>query len=159
MSQFVMWFDSSETGAPVLNNANGSMIAVLDACLVTGFNNKAVQSIAVAGGVATVSCASHGYVAVHGKDVLISGATPAELNGRKEVLTVTANSFTYASASPAGSATGTITVRRDALGFVKAHTGVNKAIYRRSDVTASAMMLRVEDIGANSGVNASLLNT
>ena len=55
MSQFVMWFDSSETGAPVLNNANGSMIAVLDACLVTGFNNKAVQSINVAAGVAAVA--------------------------------------------------------------------------------------------------------
>ena len=42
MSQYVVWFDSSETGAPVLNNAAGRLIGVLDACLITGFNTKAV---------------------------------------------------------------------------------------------------------------------
>lgn len=154
MSEFVVWYDSTETGAPTLNNANGSMISVLDACLVTGFNNKAITSLVVAGGVATATCAGHGYSIVYGKDVLIEGATPTALNGRKELTFVDANTFRFATSAASGTATGTITAKRAPLGWVKQFSGVNKAMYKRSDVTASGALLRIEDIGADGGVNA-----
>lgn len=145
MSQYVVWFDSSETGAPVLNNAAGSLIGVLDACLITGFNTKAV-TITVAAGVATATANGHGFSGTYGKDVLIAGATPALLNGRKELTFVDTNTFRFAAPGVAdGAATGTITAKRDPLGWAKQHTGVNKAIYKRSDVTATSMMLRVLD--------------
>ena len=50
----IKYFESTDAGAPTLNNAVGSMIAVLDACLITGYNSKSVASITVASGVATV---------------------------------------------------------------------------------------------------------
>ena len=145
MSEFVVWFDSSETGAPVLNNAAGSLISVLDACLVTGFNTKAITSVTVAAGVATATCAGHGFSGVSGKDVLIAGATPAALNGRKELTFVDTNTFRFLTTAATGTATGTITAKRDALGWAKQFSGINKAIYKRTDVTATSIMLRVLD--------------
>lgn len=144
MSEFVVWFDSRETGAPVLNNAADSMIGVLDACLVTGFNTKAVSAISIAAGVATVTCTGHGYSAEYSKDVLIAGATPAGLNGRKQITVVDTNMFTFAT-SVTGAVTGTITARRDPLGWSKEFTGVNTAVYKRNDVAATSMRLQVTD--------------
>ena len=145
MSQYVVWFDSAETGAPVLNNAAGSLIGVLDACLITGFNTKTV-TISVAAGVATATANGHGFSGTYGKDVLIAGATPALLNGRKELTFVDTNTFRFAAPGVAdGAATGTITAKRDPLGWVKQFTGTNKAIYKRSDITATTIMLRVLD--------------
>ena len=149
MSEFVVWFDSSEAGAPVLNNAAGSLIGVLDACLVTGFNPKTLTSLTVSGGVATATLNGHGYSGTYSKDVLVAGATPALLNGRKQLTAVTANTFTFPAPGVAdGPATGTITTKRDSLGWVKEFTGTNKAIYKRSDVTATTMKLRVVDSAA-----------
>lgn len=146
MSQYVVWFDSSETGAPVLNNAAGSLLAVLDACLVNGFNLKAVTSLVVAGGVATVTCAGHGFSGIYGKDVEVAGVTPAGLNGRKALTFVDTNTFRFdATGISDQTATGTITAKRSPLGWIKQFTGTNKAIYKRSDVTATAVMLRVDD--------------
>ncbi|MFM9902089.1 MAG: hypothetical protein ACKVOT_13845 [Polaromonas sp.] len=146
MSEFVVWFDSSETGAPVLNNAAGSLIGVLDACLVTGFNPKTLTSLTVSGGVATATLNGHGYSGTYSKDVLVAGATPALLNGRKQLTAVTANTFTYPAPGVAdGPATGTITTKRDSLGWIKEFAGTNKAIYKRSDVTATTMKLRIVD--------------
>lgn len=146
MSQYVVWFDSSEQGAPVLNNAAGSLISVLDACLVTGFNTKSITSLVVAGGVATATCAGHGFSGTYGKDLRITGATPAGLNGRKALTFVDANTFKFdATGISDQTATGTITAKRDPLGWVKQFTGTNKAIYKRSDVTATSLMLRIDD--------------
>lgn len=148
MSQYVVWFDSTETGAPVLNNAAGSLIGVLDACLITGFNTKTV-TISVTANVATATANGHGFSGTYGKDVLIAGATPALLNGRKQLTFVDTNTFKFDATGVAdGAATGTITAKRDPLGWVKQFTGVNKAIYKRSDITATTIMLRIDDTNA-----------
>lgn len=75
-----IWYHSEETGAPTLNNAAGSLIAVLDALLTTGFNVKAVTSVSVSGGVATAVISAHGYEV--GKTLLIAGATPSGCSPR-----------------------------------------------------------------------------
>jgi hypothetical protein len=149
MSEFVLDFDSSETGAPVLNNAAGSMIGVLDACLVTGFNNRAITSLVVAAGVATATCAGHGYSGSYSKDVEIAGATPAGLNGRKQLTFVDANTFKFLATGVSDqTATGTITAKRASLGWTKLFSGTNKAVYKRGDITSTSMMLRVLDTNA-----------
>lgn len=146
MSQYVVWFDSSEVGAPILNNTAGSLIGVLDACLVNGFNLKSVTSLVVAGGVATATCNSHGYSGKYSQDIVLAGCNTAALNGRKQLTYVDTNTFRFDATGVADqTATGTITAKRDALGWVKQFTGTNKAIYKRSDPTATAMMLRVLD--------------
>ena len=145
----VVYFSSDETGAPTLNNAAGSMINVLDACLINGFNVKSVASIVVASAVATATITGHGYLA--GRMIDIAGATPSGLNGRKLILAVvSANAVTFAATGISDqTATGTITAKRSPLGWVKQFAGTNKAMYSRSDVTATAMLLRIDDTGAS----------
>ena len=142
----LVWFDSSETGIPVMNNVPGSFIAVLDACLVNGFNNKSVTNIVVSSGAATVNCTSHGYTATFQKPVEIAGCTETTLNGQKEVLTTTTDNFTFSAPStPDGTYGGTITAKRPSLGWVKAFSGTNKAIYQRTDISATTNLLRVDN--------------
>jgi hypothetical protein len=150
MANEVFWFDSTDVGSPTLNNAAGTIISVLDACLVNGFNSKSVTSIVVASNVATVTCTSHGFVAVPGKYVEIAGAAPSGLNGIKLLTAVTnANTFTFAAPGISDqTATGTITAKRAAIGWGKAFSGTNKAAYRSADVAGTRLYLRIDDTNA-----------
>lgn len=140
------WFDSSEVGAPTLNNTAGSLLEVLRACLINGFGAVSVTSIVVAGGVATATAATHGFSSAYGKLVLIEGAPVAALNGRKRIENVLTNTFTYPAPGVAdGTYTGTISARRAPLGWTEPHSGTNRAIFARTSPEASGSLLRVED--------------
>lgn len=155
-----IWYDSTEAGAPILNNAAGSLLDVLRACLVSGFNLKSVTSILVASGVATVTCDAHGFSDVYGKLVQISGATEPLLNGNKQIGGVQLNSFTFPAPGVAnGAYTGTISAKRAPLGWTEPHTGVNKAIFSRAVPEATGMLLRIDDTatGVASGTDARVL--
>ena len=144
----IKYFESTDAGAPTMNNAAGSMIAVLDACLITGYNTKAVTSIVVASGVATVVCAAHAFANTYGKVVRIAGATAGftALNKDTTIANVTTNGFTFLCPGVAdGAATGTLTAKYAPLDWVKQYSGTNKAMYKRSDVTATGCMLRIDD--------------
>lgn len=143
------FFDSSEVGIPVINNVAGSTIEALRACLKNGFNPRSVSSIVVASGVATATAASHGYTAAYGKLLQIEGAPEALLNGRKQPLSVSTNTFTFAAPGVAdGTYTGTISAKRAPLGWTEPYTGTNKAIFQRTVPEAKASMLRIIDTGA-----------
>lgn len=150
MANEVFFFDSTDVGAPTLNNVAGAMVAVLDACLINGFNSKSVTSIVVASNVATVTCTSHGFVAVPGKYVEIAGATPSGLNGAKIVTSVpTANTFTFAAPGISDqTATGTITAKRAAIGWTKSFSGTNKAVYKSSNPASTGLFMRIDDTNA-----------
>jgi hypothetical protein len=148
-----IWFDSTEAGAPVLNNAAGSLIALLRAVLINGFNVRAITSIAVAGGVATATCPNHGFSSAYGKWLQINGSPAPALNGVKQQTIIDANTFSY----PApGVADGTYTAtdaRRAPLGWTEVFNdggAATRAIYRRTAPEALAPMLRVDDSGAAS---------
>lgn len=146
MANEIVWYHSEEAGAPTLNNAAGSVLNVLDACLINGFNSKSVTSIVVASNVATATISAHGYET--GKIVEFAGATPSGLNGRKKITVTGSNTVTFTTTGISDqTATGTITAKRPGLGWTKAHSGTNKAIYARTDVTATTMMLRIDDTG------------
>lgn len=141
-----IWYDSGEAGAPTLNNVAGSLLEVLRACLINGFGSKTVTSIAVASGVATVTCAAHGFTGAYGKLVLISGSTEPLLNGNKQPGNVLTNSFTYAAPGVAdGTYTGTLSAKRAPLGWTEPYTGTNVAMFARSAPEATSMLLRVND--------------
>lgn len=147
----VVYFSSDETGAPVLNNAVGSMIDVLDACLINGYNAKSVTSVVVTGNVATATISAHGYET--GRIVEFAGAAPSGLNGRKKVTVTGSNTVTFPAPGISDqTASGTITAKRPPLGYTKLFSATGKAIYQRNDVTATAMVLRVDD--TNSGASA-----
>jgi len=144
MSDVVKWFRRDLTGAPVCNGTAGALIAVLDATLVNGFGLQTAASLTVASGVATMALPAT-PTAIVGMVVLVAGATPAELNGEKRVLSTTSNSLTFASTSPDGAATGTITVKMAPAGWEKVFTGTNLAVYRSPNVQSTRQYLRVDD--------------
>lgn len=148
-------FNSNEQGAPVLNNAAGSLISVLDACLVTGFNPVGITSVTIAGNVATVvTSAAHGLTA--GMRGSVTGVSITAANGDKTVTSApTPTSFTYpcvnsdVSESPASAS-----VKRTPLGWAKQFSKTDVAMYKSSDPAVYGQSLRVDDTGTNSTVGA-----
>jgi len=126
----VNFFSSTMANAPVLSGTLGSLIAVLDACLVDGWNLTTVDSLVVASGVATANIAA-GHPFVLHQVVLVAGATPSGLNGKARVTEVTTNTVKFAVTGVAdGTATGTITLKTPPAGWVKAFAGTNKGAYK-----------------------------
>lgn len=144
----VKYFHSAMPGAPVLSGTAGSLIAVLDACLVNGFGLKTVDSLVVAGNVATANI-STGHSAEKDTVVLIAGATPAELNGEWKVSAVTTNTVKFVTEGIADqTATGTIALKMAPAGWDKSFSGTNLAAYRSKDILATGGLLRVDDTAA-----------
>jgi hypothetical protein len=141
----IHYFHSGMTGVPTFGGSIGSMIALLDACLVNGWGEATVDSIVVAGGVATVTRAAGIAPIELDTAVLISGATPSALNGLQKVLSVSGSSYTFATSAAAGTATGTITHKLAPLGWTKPFSGTNLAAYRLNSVDGTGMYLRVDD--------------
>jgi hypothetical protein len=145
MANDVIYHHSGETGAPVLNNATGAMDALLNACLVTGFNTQTPTSIVVSGGVATVTKSGHGFMdkAV----VLVSGASPAGLNGNQLITVTGSGEFTFPTTAANGTASGTISIKKAPLGWTRPANSGNVSIYQRAG--SSPICLRVNDSAAN----------
>lgn len=152
-----IWYDSTEAGAPTLNNANGSLIALLRAVLIDGFGVKAITSISVASGVATVTCPAHAFSSAYGKWLKVTGASAPALDGVKQQTIVDANTFTYPAPGVADGNYTATDARRAPLGWTEEYNdgGANtKAIYKRTAPEALAPMLRVDD-----SVGASMVRT
>jgi len=149
---------SDQAGAPTLNGTVGSLIAVLDAVLVNGYNQVNVSSILRSGSTVTVTTATaHGYEnpATNwwnkggvGNICTIAGAVEAAYNGEWPITYVSATVFTFdiGSATPTTPATGTITTKRAAAGFAKAFSDTNRGVYRSNDITSRRHFLQVNDI-------------
>lgn len=146
----VVCFESTDAGAPVLTGQAGTLVFLLDKCLVDGYGQVTLTGLTQAAGIATgTTAAAHGFVI--DQVVQIAGATPAAYNGLVRVLSVTTTTFTFAiDAATASPATGTITTKRPSLGWSKAFSGTNQAAYRQP-VGSNQMYLRVDD--ALSGTN------
>jgi hypothetical protein len=149
----VKFFFSRMANAPVLNGVAGSLVALLDAFLVTGFNTVNLTSLVVSGGVATATFAGT-HASEESAVVLIAGVSggpsgSAGLNGEQKITSVPSpTTRTFATALPDGTYTGTITMKMASLGWTKVYTGANVAVYKSSDVTSSGNLLRVDDTGA-----------
>lgn len=151
----VKYFYSTMSGAPTLSGSAGSLITVLDACLVNGFGSVTLDSLVVSGNVATATqSGGHGLAMVGdvGPVVRIEGATPSGLNGDWRIASVPGSTtFTFATTGISDqTATGTITAKRAPAGFSKAFSGTNKAAYRADDVASTRLYLRIDDSGTTS---------
>ena len=143
----VKHFYNQLPGAPVLTGQVGTLVALLDACLVNGFGLKTLDSLTVSGGIAT-GTVSTGHSFEPDTIAEIAGATPSGLNGQKRILTVAGNSFTFdATGISNQTATGTITCRLAPAGWSKPFSGTNVGVYRSNNVTGTRMFLRVDDNG------------
>jgi hypothetical protein len=126
------FFYESMQGAPAGNRASqGNTIAILDACLVNGFNSQTGLALVRTAQLVTATKTGHGYV--DWQLVTIAGATQTDYNGVFRIRRLDANNFTYTLASgltPVTPATGTITGLTTPLGWAKVFSATNKAVYR-----------------------------
>jgi hypothetical protein len=139
---------SYDVGAPTVNGLAGSAIAMLDACLVNGYNTKTIQSITRSGSTATVTYATaHGYTS--DQVVALEGIDQAEYNGEFRPINVSSLSFDITvSGTPASPATGAAMISKVApLGWSKAFSGTNKAVYKSNYSVYGCLYLRVDDTG------------
>lgn len=141
----VKFIHSGMSGAPSLNGQVGPLIAVLDAFLVNGFGLQSVDSLVVAGNVATMNIgAGHSFEV--GSVALVAGAAPAGLNGEFRITAVTTASASFATTGISDqTATGSITAKVAPLGWGKPFSGTNLGVYRSADVTGNRHFLRVND--------------
>ncbi|MDO6671217.1 hypothetical protein [Cobetia amphilecti] len=106
----VKWFSSDMGGAPVLSDQTpGEMIALMKACLSTGFNLVPIDGMEFDSGtgLATVNLSTgHGFLPW--QVIEISGADQAGYNGEHRVVSVGTGWLTFApdAAPSAGAATG-----------------------------------------------------
>lgn len=141
----VHWYRHDMGGAPQLRGVAGDAIALLDACLVNGFNLRTATSLVVAGEVATLTFSSAFGWLTH-QVIDVAGATPSALNGKKRALSVAGNTVTFAAPGVANqTATGSITCRTPGNGWEKAFGAGNVAVYRPTDVSSTRFFLRVDD--------------
>lgn len=144
----VKFFHSEIPGAPVLSGTAGSLIAVLDACLVNGWGLITAQSASVNGGVCTLAFAT-GHVFQPLIVALVAGAGTAAINGEQRVTATTTNTVSFPAPNvPDGPVTGTVTIKVAPAGWVKLFSGVNKAVYKPAPADASGCVVRIDDTAA-----------
>lgn len=126
-----VFYTSEMAGFPAGNTrVAGGIIAVLDACLVTGANLTTATNVTQVGGTATAVFAGNHNFSV-GDSVLVEGATPTAYNGLVKVTAKTSASISWAiDSGTASPATGTITVKHPGAGWTKSWADTNMAAYR-----------------------------
>lgn len=134
-------------GAPQLNGLAGSLVQVLDACLIDGFNTRSVVSFIIAGGVGTIEFGTSGHGFVLHQVVGIGGATDDQYNGDWRVTAVNTTSIEVDATGVADTTVaGTLTCKTAPVGdWEKAFSGTNKAAYRSTHADATGLLLRVDD--------------
>ena len=147
MTKQVKWMHQGMAGAPVLTNNWGSLTALLDACLVNGFNLQTVSVITRTDSTATATLtAGHGFTV--DQVVLVAGSDQPDYNGEFTVTAVTSTtvSFTVSgtAVTPATTATS-LTMKGAPLCFEIAYTGTNKRAYRSPNPRSNRPFLRVDD--------------
>lgn len=148
------------SGALKLNTVNtvgaGTIIALLDALLVDGWDAVVAASVVVAGGVATITF-SAAHSAMQDSVVELAGITGgptgfAALNGRQKI-TVSASSTSASFACPTvgnGSATGTLNVKMASCGWSRPFTASGMSMYKSTDIRSNGFILRLDETVANS---------
>lgn len=153
MSTPVKWFTSDMLGAPQIQKSGsdllpGTLISVLDACLLNGFNAQGLDSLtydSAAGEATGTVAAGHGFLKY--QVILIEGANEAAFNGEQRITFVDTTTFKFIPTQiPPATATGTITAKAAPIGqWEKAFSGTNKAAYRSTDPLATRFYLRLDD--------------
>ena len=141
----VYYFNEGLRGVPQLSGTSGALIAVLDACLITGFGTVSVTSLTVADGVATATVSAGNSFNPH-HIILIEGASDPALNGRHRVLLDgnSSTSFSFKTTAANGPASGTISAKYAPVpGWEKPFSATNKAVYRAT--TGNRFYYRVDD--------------
>lgn len=136
---------SDMLGAPNLTPTNGSLNALLHACLVNGFNTQSVVSATASGGVVTFNFASApGFSAL--STVTVAGSTGAVADGKFRVQSAASNQVLVAIPGvPDGAVGGTITLKFSPLGWTRPYSGSGIGCYQQGGGSATKRFMRVYD--------------
>lgn len=143
----VKYFNSGMAGAPQVSNNWGDLVTMLDACLINGFNLKAIDSLTFADGISTATITT-GHAYQPGQILRVEGANQAEYNGEHRVIATTATTFSYTiTETPTSPATTTtsLTAMVSPLGWEAPFTGTNKRAYRSKSPQSPGNMLLIDD--------------
>lgn len=142
----VTYTHSQMSGAPILVAQPGSLVALIDAVLVNGFDSKPATSIVIASGIATLT-----FVAPHSAEqesvIQVSGATApfTDINGRQKVVAKTSTTVTFRTALPDGNVPGTLAFMMASAGWAKVFTATNVGVYRSTDPMSNGHFFRIDD--------------
>lgn len=139
---------SSMAGAPVINGTAGSLIAALDAFLVTGWGSKAVDSGVISAGVCRLKFASGKSAAEFSAVILVAGAASAGLNGEQRVTAVSSSWVEFKTSLPDGPVAGSVSFKMASVGWEKVFSKTNVAVYRPTDPSSTRTYYRVDDSNA-----------
>lgn len=134
MSVYV--YRSTDADAPVLTGEVGTLVSLLDACLVNGYGSVAISSMTRSGSTVTVTTGTvHGLAAIGDESptVTISGADQTDYNGRWKVTAVNSSDefeFDIGVLEPVTPATGSMTAKRSSAGWGKPYNGTHIGVYR-----------------------------
>ena len=149
----VKFFTSKNNNAPQLLNVQGSMLALLDACLISGIQVGTVASLTASGTTATATFGMTHNLMKH-QVIRISGANQGEFNGDfkiKQIVDTNTITFELNTTATVTSATGTINCLLAPLGFEKPFSsttalGGGRAAFRSKDeALPNRPFLRVVD--------------
>lgn len=148
----IKFYVHTNNNAPQLQNAYGSMINVLDACLIDGIQIGVISSLTASGTTVTaIFGAAHNLLS--GQIVKITGALQDEFNGehRIDVISSTSISYKLDNAPVSTVATGAINCSLAPMGWEKPFSsnhaqGGGKAAYRSANQSLTTRpYLRVVD--------------
>ena len=108
MANFVQAYKSTDLNAPSLVGAAKSLIYVLDAVLVNGYNSPNFMISLVGNGTTTTVTVASTANLVTGQTVTVAGASIGTMNGTFTITVATGTTFTYLSAGN-GTSTGSPT--------------------------------------------------
>lgn len=140
------FFHSDMAGLAAMPVAAGSLLTVLRAVLVNGFNAGTVDSISVSAGVATMMI-SAGMTYEADSVVLLGGCANAALNGEKRLITTGTYAATFdATGVPNGTYTGSpISIKVAPAGWAELFSGTNIAVFQSLNPKSTKCCLRVDD--------------
>lgn len=140
-------FSSNSSASNVVSGTAQSLQSMLRACLSTGYGSKAVQSLVISAGVATLTFATaHAYPV--GSILRVAGGALAAVNGEQLLLSTSTTTVTYAvPGAPDGAVTGSITTDFAPLGWTESFVSGGLSVFKPSAVEATGMLLRVDDTG------------
>lgn len=141
----VKWFTSDNPNSPTLSGTAGSLVTLLDACLINGYDPRTPDSVVIAGEVCTANFSAGNPFEPHAV-VQISGASLTALNTEWRIATATATAITFVCPGIAdGAVSGSISIKRAPAGWAKPFADANKGVYRSASFDSTQLYLRVSD--------------
>lgn len=145
-------FRHTDPGAPELKGAPGSMVELLNACLVSGYGSTTVTSVTREGATVTVTIQG-GHSFPKYAVAQIDGANESDYNGIHRIETVTDTTLTFTlpdGVTPATPATGTITVKMAGAGWAQPYASADnlRRVFRSADPESFGYYLYVDDTEA-----------